>query len=119
MQQRIVELLDKVANEEVTSKISKERSFLFSCFKNFTVQDMSMYLLRMVLMTPYSVRNIFLPGELLRVNDDLNNAFLRYERFERYRTGQTGQVPQTQTSPVINAATLVSICVQNQYNMIL
>ena len=41
MQQRIVELLDKVANEEVTSKINKERFFLFSCNKNFTVQDIS------------------------------------------------------------------------------
>jgi len=27
--------------------------------------------------------------ELLRINDDINNAFLRYERFERYRTGQS------------------------------
>ncbi|XP_064478413.1 TOM1-like protein 2 isoform X2 [Ornithodoros turicata] len=42
MQTRIVELVDKVANEEVT-------------------------------------------GELLRLNDDLNNLFLRYERFEKRR----------------------------------
>ncbi|KAK3090173.1 hypothetical protein FSP39_009722, partial [Pinctada imbricata] len=47
MQQRLVDLLDKVANEEVTN-------------------------------------------ELLRINDDMNNVFVRYDRFERYRTGQTG-----------------------------
>ncbi|EEC02970.1 conserved hypothetical protein, partial [Ixodes scapularis] len=50
MQTRVVDLVDKVANEEVT-------------------------------------------GELLRLNDDLNNLFLRYERFEKRRTAiVTGQV---------------------------
>ncbi|KAM4631879.1 TOM1-like protein 2 isoform 2-T2 [Discoglossus pictus] len=48
MQQRIVELISRVSNEEVTE-------------------------------------------ELLHVNDDLNNVFLRYERFERYRTGRSAQ----------------------------
>lgn len=64
MQSRIVELIDKVANEEVTN-------------------------------------------ELLRINDELNNLFLRYERFEKKRSAvnqngasvqqQQQRQPQTQT----------------------
>nr|XP_020472118.1 TOM1-like protein 2 isoform X2 [Monopterus albus] len=48
MQQRVVELISRVSNEEVTE-------------------------------------------ELLLVNDDLNNIFLRYERYERYRLGRAAQ----------------------------
>ncbi|XP_059897689.1 TOM1-like protein 2 isoform X1 [Gadus macrocephalus] len=48
MQQRVVELISRVSNEEMTE-------------------------------------------ELLHVNDDLNNIFLRYERYERYRLGRTGK----------------------------
>ncbi|XP_077388692.1 TOM1-like protein 2 isoform X3 [Festucalex cinctus] len=48
MQQRVVELISRMSNEEVTE-------------------------------------------ELLHVNDDLNNIFLRYERYERYRSGRGAQ----------------------------
>ncbi|XP_037544271.1 TOM1-like protein 2 isoform X1 [Nematolebias whitei] len=48
MQQRVVELISRISNEEVTE-------------------------------------------ELLHVNDDLNNVFLRYERYERYRSGRAAQ----------------------------
>ncbi|XP_040046975.2 TOM1-like protein 2 isoform X1 [Gasterosteus aculeatus] len=48
MQQRVVELISRVSNEEVTE-------------------------------------------ELLHVNDDLNNIFLRYDRYERYRSGRAAQ----------------------------
>uniref|UniRef100_A0A8C2SUQ7 Target of myb1 like 2 membrane trafficking protein n=1 Tax=Coturnix japonica TaxID=93934 RepID=A0A8C2SUQ7_COTJA len=59
MQQRIVELISRVSNEEVTE-------------------------------------------ELLHVNDDLNNVFLRYERFERYRSGRS---TQSASNGVLNEVT--------------
>uniref|UniRef100_A0A8C2M512 Target of myb1 trafficking protein n=1 Tax=Cricetulus griseus TaxID=10029 RepID=A0A8C2M512_CRIGR len=37
------------------------------------------------------ISNEQLTEELLMVNDNLNNVFLRHERFERFRTGQTGK----------------------------
>ncbi|XP_017523044.3 target of Myb1 membrane trafficking protein isoform X1 [Manis javanica] len=50
MQQRVLELIPRVASEQLTE-------------------------------------------ELLMVNDNLNNVFLRHERFERFRTGQAGKAP--------------------------
>ncbi|XP_068938133.1 target of Myb1 membrane trafficking protein isoform X1 [Petaurus breviceps papuanus] len=40
------------------------------------------------------VRNERLTEELLIVNDNLNNVFLRHERFERFRAGQHNKVPR-------------------------
>ncbi|XP_021512409.2 target of Myb1 membrane trafficking protein isoform X2 [Meriones unguiculatus] len=37
------------------------------------------------------ISNEQLTEELLMVNDNLNNVFLRHERFERFRTGQTAK----------------------------
>ncbi|XP_073684146.1 TOM1-like protein 2 isoform X3 [Garra rufa] len=62
MQQRIVELISRVSNEEVTE-------------------------------------------ELLHVNDDLNNIFLRYERYERFRSGRSAQGINNGVGCVLNEAT--------------
>ncbi|XP_021113994.1 target of Myb protein 1 isoform X3 [Heterocephalus glaber] len=40
------------------------------------------------------ISNEQLTEELLMVNDNLNNVFLRHERFERFRTGQTAKTPR-------------------------
>ncbi|XP_006170390.1 target of Myb protein 1 isoform X3 [Tupaia chinensis] len=50
MQQRVLELIPRIANEQLTE-------------------------------------------ELLIINDNLNNVFLRHERFERFRTGQAAKAP--------------------------
>lgn len=58
MQQRIVELIGQVGNEEITV-------------------------------------------ELLRVNDDLNNIFLRYDRFEKFRDNKSTVKKSPETSPSV------------------
>ncbi|XP_048212253.1 target of Myb protein 1 [Perognathus longimembris pacificus] len=44
------------------------------------------------------ISNEQLTEELLMVNDNLNNVFLRHERFERFRTGQTAKAAR-ETEP--------------------
>ncbi|XP_075565250.1 target of Myb1 membrane trafficking protein isoform X3 [Pelecanus crispus] len=45
-----------------------------------------------------------LTEELLLINDNLNNVFLRYERFERLRTGQPVKVTQSNSPSAPNEA---------------
>ncbi|XP_072511973.1 target of Myb1 membrane trafficking protein isoform X6 [Notamacropus eugenii] len=53
------------------------------------------------------VLNEQLTEELLIVNDNLNNVFLRHERFERFRTGQHNKVP-SEGEPATNLIDLSS-----------
>ncbi|XP_040590739.1 target of Myb protein 1 isoform X2 [Mesocricetus auratus] len=47
------------------------------------------------------ISNEQLTEELLMVNDNLNNVFLRHERFERFRTGQTGKA-SSEAEPAVD-----------------
>ncbi|XP_068161786.1 TOM1-like protein 2 isoform X2 [Antennarius striatus] len=49
------------------------------------------------------VSNEAVTEELLHVNDDLNNIFLRYERYERFRSGRS--LAQTVNNGVLSEAT--------------
>ncbi|XP_075832623.1 target of Myb1 membrane trafficking protein [Microtus pennsylvanicus] len=51
------------------------------------------------------ISNEQLTEELLMVNDNLNNVFLRHERFERFRTGQTAKT----SSETESAADLIDM----------
>ncbi|PIK54923.1 putative TOM1-like protein 2-like isoform X1 [Apostichopus japonicus] len=42
-------------------------------------------------------------GELLRINDDLNNLFVRYDRHERYRQTHSGSTPVSPSQPPVSA----------------
>ena len=61
MQKRLVELVDRIANEEVT-------------------------------------------GVLLRINDNLNNVFLRYDRYDRSRKGINGELVNEAISPEMESS---------------
>lgn len=85
MQQRLVELVERVQNEEVTG---------IPCPHNY-------YFLTYCIDAVFP--SIMIPGEILHINDELNNVFLRFDRYERLRGGAAYQ-NAAQTTPAQPAA---------------
>jgi hypothetical protein len=100
MQMRVMDLVQQVQNDDFTGEpLCDLIEPVSQCCACCNYSD-------------YQYFAVVTVGELLRINDDLLNAFVRYDRFERQRQSQRGgampvdgQVP---TSTSENAATLVS-----------
>lgn len=89
-----VHILNEILNELQLANKSKadddDLSLLQDLYK--TCKEMQKRITQLI----GSISNENIISELLRINDDLNNSFLRYERFER--SIQKGQQPQQTTT---------------------
>ena len=124
MQHRIVELLQTVQNEEVTCKlkvITLQQSFLtWSHARVFTTRltthswhylsthhyHVAWVQCPLLISWRHTKVVVLLTGELLGINDELNNVFVRYDRFERAANaqGQGRPAAAAQVSPPAAAA---------------
>lgn len=87
MQKRITQLIGSISNENIISKQKNKASFVIS---------------------PWVFNNLFfILDELLRINDDLNGSFLRYERYERSMNFQKNQSTTSPSSA--SASTTVAV----------
>ena len=77
MQKRITQLIGNISNENIISNL---------------------FLIINVLVLLIYLSNLKYKDELLRANDDLNNAFLRYERFQKNQPSQPQVDVNRQTS---------------------
>ncbi|KAM7371047.1 hypothetical protein PAMP_010547 [Pampus punctatissimus] len=71
----------------------------FECELNRTCRSMQQRIMELI----SCVSNEAVTEELLHVNDDLNNIFLRYERYERFRSGRSSA--QSVNNGVLSEAT--------------